>query len=315
MGFEGLLGNERVKENLRQSLQKGRASHFYLICGPEGAGKRTLAKILSAALMCEGVAQPCMDCEACRKVMASTHPDVITVTDPDHKNVPVKLVRQIREDMFIKPNEGKRKIYIFPQEMGIEGQNALLKVLEEPPSYGAFLLLADNPEKLLPTVRSRCVELHLTALPEDLLRRELHKRFSGTASDEIEAAAAQSGGYLGQAEQILQGNVQLEQQAQQFAEVFSKKDALGLLYLLSSMEKWKRDQLIPVLEQWRQLLEQALAYRGGSRAVSPLARSVSQARSSRELLAALRQLEKCIMYAQQNVSVAAICGYLQWALR
>ena len=315
MGFEGLLGNERVKENLRQSLQKGRASHFYLICGPEGAGKRTLAKILSAALMCEGVAQPCMDCEACRKVMASTHPDVITVTDPDHKNVPVKLVRQIREDMFIKPNEGKRKIYIFPQEMGIEGQNALLKVLEEPPSYGAFLLLADNPEKLLPTVRSRCVELGLTALPEDLLRRELQKRFPGTASDEIEAAAAQSGGYLGQAEQILQGNVQLEQQAQQFAEVFSKKDALGLLQLLNSMEKGKRDQLIPVLEQWRQLLEQALAYRGGSQAVSPLARSVSQARSSRELLAALRQLEKCIMYAQQNVSVAAICGYLQWALR
>ena len=315
MGFEGLLGNERVKENLRQSLQKGRASHFYLICGPEGAGKRTLAKILSAALMCEGVAQPCMDCEACRKVMASTHPDVITVTDPDHKNVPVKLVRQIREDMFIKPNEGKRKIYIFPQEMGIEGQNALLKVLEEPPSYGAFLLLADNPEKLLPTVRSRCVELGLTALPEDLLRRELQKRFPGTASDEIEAAAAQSGGYLGQAEQILQGNVQLEQQARQFAEVFSKKDTLGLLYLLSSMEKWKRDQMIPVLEQWRQLLEQALAYRGGSQAVSPLARSVSQARSSRELLAALRQLEKCIVYAQQNVSVAAVCGYLQWALR
>ena len=315
MGFEGLLGNQRVKENLRQSLQKGRASHFYLICGPEGSGKRTLAKLLSAALMCEGVAQPCMRCEACRKVMASTHPDVITVTDPDHKNVPVKLVRQVREDMFIKPNEGKRKIYIFPQEMGIEGQNALLKVLEEPPSYGAFLLLADNPEKLLPTVRSRCVELSLTALPEELLRQELIKRFPAASAEEIEAAAAQSGGYLGQAEQILRGNVQLEQQAKQFAEVFSKKDALGLLQLLNSMEKGKRDQLIPVLEQWRQLLEQALAYRGGSQAVSPLARSVSQARSSRELLAALRQLEKCIVYAQQNVSVAAICGYLQWALR
>ena len=315
MGFEGLLGNERVKENLRQSLQKGRASHFYLICGPEGSGKRTLAKILSAALMCEGVAQPCMDCEACRKVMASTHPDVITVTDPDHKNVPVKLVRQIREDMFIKPNEGKRKIYIFPQEMGIEGQNALLKVLEEPPGYGAFFLLADNPEKLLPTVRSRCVELSLTALPEELLRQELIKRFPAASAEEIEAAAAQSGGYLGQAEQILRGHVQLEQQAKQFAEVFSKKDALGLLQLLNSMEKGKRDQMIPVLEQWRQLLEQALAYRGGSQAVSPLARSVSQARSSRELLAALRQLEKCIVYAQQNVSVAAICGYLQWALR
>lgn len=315
MGFEGLLGNERVKENLRQSLQKGRLSHFYLICGPAGSGKHTLARLLAAALMCEEGHRPCLRCEACRKVMAATHPDVITVLDPEHKNVPVKMVREIREDMFIRPNEGSRKIYIFPQEMGVEGQNALLKVLEEPPSYGAFLLLAENPERLLPTVRSRCVELSLTALPEELLQRALQERFPEAQADQIDGAVAQSGGYLGQAEQILKGNAQLEQQSGEFAAVFGKKDALGLMYLLCSMEKWKRDQFIPVLEQWRQLLEQALAYRSGSQAVSPLARSVSASRSSRELMNALRQLEKCIQYAQQNVSVAAICGYLQWALR
>ena len=131
MGFEGLLGNGRLKENLRVSVGRGRISHFYLISGPEGSGKHTLARLLAAALQCSGEDKPCLHCAACRKVMADTHPDCITVTDPEHKNVAVRIVRDARADMYVMPNEGQRKIYIFPQEMGIEGQNALLKVLDE----------------------------------------------------------------------------------------------------------------------------------------------------------------------------------------
>ena len=88
MGFEALLGNERLKENLTGSLSRGRVSHFYLISGPEGSGRRTLARLLAAALMCDGTHQPCMRCEACRKVMAGVHPDFITVDDPEKKTVP-----------------------------------------------------------------------------------------------------------------------------------------------------------------------------------------------------------------------------------
>ena len=157
MGFDTLLGNERLKENLENSLKKGHISHFYLISGPKGSGKHTLARLLAAAALCEGEDKPCLTCRSCRKVMAGVHPDFITVDDPEKKTVPVDLIRSAREDMFILPNEGKRKIYLFPrgQDMGIPGQNALLKVLEEPPEYGVFLLLTDNPEKLLPTIRSR----------------------------------------------------------------------------------------------------------------------------------------------------------------
>ena len=155
MGFEKLLGNARLKENLTASILRNRISHFYLISGPVGSGKKTLAKLLTAAILCGGAGKPCNNCTPCRKVFAGTHPDVITVTDPEHKNVAVKIVRQIRDDMFIRPNEAEKKIYIFPQDLGIEGQNALLKILEEPPSYGVFILLSNNPEMLLPTVRSR----------------------------------------------------------------------------------------------------------------------------------------------------------------
>jgi len=105
MGFEKLLGNERMKQNLTQSLTKGHISHFYLISGPQGSGKRTLARLLAAAILCQGEGKPCLHCGPCRKVMEGNHPDVITVEDPEHKNVAVKIVRQFREDVFIRPNE------------------------------------------------------------------------------------------------------------------------------------------------------------------------------------------------------------------
>ena len=315
MGLDGLLGNERLKQNLSRSINRGHISHFYLISGPAGSGKHTLARLLSAAILCKSEKKPCLSCSACRKVLSGAHPDLITVTDPDHKNVAVKIVRQVREDMFIRPNEADRKIYVFPQELGIEGQNVLLKILEEPPSYGVFLLLTDNPEKLLPTVRSRCTELALTSLPEAVLRRELENEFPQCDEDQIAGAIARSGGWLGQAKALLTEGNAVDPRTESFAEAFASRDAMGLLQVLVPMEKWKRDQLIPMLEQWLQLLQSALVSRSGMTAISRSAQTVSAARTSSELMEAIRHLQTAIEYAQGNVSVAAICGHLEWALR
>jgi DNA polymerase-3 subunit delta' len=247
--------------------------------------------------------------------MTNNHPDIITVTDPDHKAVAVKIVREYREDVYIKPNEADKKVYIFPQELGTEGQNALLKILEEPPSYGVFLLLTDNPERLLPTVRSRCTELALQSVPEMILRRDLQQRFPDVSPDTLSAVISRSGGYLGQALKLLEGTDELPMQTVDFARAFAGRDVMGLVRVLVPMEKWKRDQLIPVLQQWLSILEESLACRAGGRAVSELARTISASRSSADLLSAIRQLQKCTEYAQGNISPAAICGYLQWALR
>ena len=315
MGFEELLGNQRLRDNLTKSLSRGRISHFYLISGPQGSGKRTLAKLLASSIFCRESGKPCGHCLPCRKMKSGNHPDFITVEDPEHKNVAVRIIREFREDVFIRPNESDHKIYLLPQELGIEGQNALLKILEEPPAYGVFILLTDNPEKLLPTIRSRSTELALQPLEPELLRRALEREFPKAEAGSIQAAVDRSGGYLGQARKLLEEGSSLSVQTEGFVRSFSGRNSLELVQTLAPMEKWKRDQLIPELIQWMSLLEAALAGRSGAGVVNPLASRLGASRSSQELLSAIRALQKAVEYAQGNVSPAAICGWLLWSLR
>lgn len=126
------------------------------------------ARFTAAAMECEGIDRPCGVCGPCRKVLKGIHPDVITVEDPDHKNIAVDILRQAVADAYILPNEGKRKIYLFP-DCGLlepKAQNVLLKVVEEGPPHAAFLFCAENGAVLLPTIRSRAAEWKLTPPPE-----------------------------------------------------------------------------------------------------------------------------------------------------
>ncbi len=318
MGFQSLLGNRQLKENISNAVIAGKTAHFYLISGPKGSGKHTLANLLAAALQCQsGGEKPCLTCPACRKVLDRTHPDYITVDDPEKKVVPVKLVRSAREDMFIKPNEGNKKIYLLPraQDMEDPSQNALLKILEEPPGYGVFFLLTENPNKLLPTIRSRCVELKLTPLDRETLEQSLKQKFPGAHPDTLQAAIDRSGGWLGQAISLMEDGAELYPETEKFLTAYASKDPLALLSVLTPMEKYKRDKLLPVLEQWAEVLTQALVCRTGGIAVSPQARSLAEKRNPNDLLAAINTLQKCIEYARGSVSPGAICGYLAWALR
>lgn len=313
MGFEGLLGNARLKENLRHSVDSGRLSHFYLISGPRGSGKRTLARLLAAAAVCRDGNKPCLACSACRKAMTGNHPDIITVTDPEHKAVAVKIVREYREDVYIKPNEADKKVYIFPQELGTEGQNALLKILEEPPSYGVFILLAENPQQILTTVRSRCTLLQMESLPKGLLLSQLSKQFPGADQEQLLAAAERSGGYLGQGAELLKEGEVVSGRTKAFAKAFLDSDPVAMTRLMVGMEKTKRDQAVEEVEQWLHLLQNALSCRSGLPAVTQEIKQLSR-QDPAKLLCAIRELEKAITYLKSNVSVAAVCANLQWTL-
>ncbi len=317
MAFDSLLGNEQLKRNLTHALANGHISHFYLISGPNGSGKHTLAKLLGAAILCQGENKPCMRCRSCRKMLDGAHPDYITVDDPEKKTVPVDLIRQARADMYIQPNESDHKIYLFPraQDMGLPGQNALLKVLEEPPKYGVFLLLADNPNRLLPTVRSRCTELKLLPLPREVMLPPLQQAYPNASAQMLEAAFKRSGGNLGQAKTLLESSESNSPQTQALLDALCRRDALGLLYALVPLEKAKRDILGELLEQWLELTEEALAGRSGMEAVSPGARQLAAAYTASELTKILAAFQKAALYLKSNVSSGAICGYLEWELQ
>ena len=314
MEFSGFLGNEQLKTNLSAMEARGRLGHFFLVSGPEGSGKRTLAKILSAAMLCTGNKRPCGACSQCRKVFGNIHPDVITVDDPEKKTVTVDMVREARQQLFVRPNEGKRKIFLVPraQLLRPEGQNALLKVLEEPPSYGVFLLLTDNPDKLLPTVRSRCVQLSLKPLERTLLEAELRREFPLAEDLAVQSAASRSGGYLGAAKVLLsEGEDPL---TASLAQAWAQRDALALTKILVPLEKAKREELLDHLARWHALMVDALAARSGAQPQSRSAKLLGEAWQSRQLYAAAQALSQAMDYARGNVSPGAICGNLRWEL-
>jgi len=171
MPLTSLRGNRALKALLLPRLSGGNLGHALILSGPAGSGKHTLAAILSRAMVCshEG-AKPCGSCPACRKALAGIHPDIITIRPlPDKKAINVDQVREMRADAHIRPNEAPRKVYILEgaDQIQDEGQNAMLKLLEEGPAYASFLLIAENPGALLTTVRSRCETLSLVSEEQD----------------------------------------------------------------------------------------------------------------------------------------------------
>ena len=318
MSLSSLLGNEELKKRLSADIRNGRLSHCYLLSGPEGSGKHVLARLLAAAMQCAQADAPCLHCEQCRKVLENVHPDVITMEEEDRtkKTVSVKLARQAREELYIRPGEGKRKIYIFPraQDMTPQAQNALLKVLEEPPAYGAFLLLADRAEAMLPTVRSRCVELQLLPVPEREALPLLGKRFPDRDDAALRRALRLGGGWLGQAEKLLQEDGKSDPLAETLYESFLRQDELVLTQTLCKLERRKRDQLLPVLRQTRKILAEALARRSGAPSETEET-SLASRRTAAELMRACRVLQEAIRAAETNVGVGHVCGFLTVMLR
>ena len=155
------FASDPIARRIREAASRGTLSHALLFSG--SGALTSAARYAAAAMECQGGQKPCGVCPACRKVLSGIHPDVVTVRDEQHKNLSVDTIRQIRADAYIRPNEGARKVYIFPDcaILTEQDQNVLLKIVEEGPPYAAFLFCAENSSVVLQTLRSRCVELKL----------------------------------------------------------------------------------------------------------------------------------------------------------
>ena len=168
------------------------------------------------------------------------------------------------------------------------------------------IIFCTEPDQLIQTDSMRYI--YYTAL-------NLQKQFPDAEPEAIASAMARSGGFLGQAQQLLKDGGALAPQTESFAEAITEKNTLLLVQTLAPMEKWKRDQLLPVLQQWDRLVTEALMSRAGMAAVSSTARKLGETRSPRELTAMQESIAKAIEYTQSNVSTGAVCGWLAWELR
>ena len=200
-------------------------SHAIILTGTGDLAEA--ARFVAAAHLCRDRGAPCLRCNSCRKVLEGIHPDVITVQDTEHKELTVEAVRQLKQDVYVQPNEGQRKVYLFPdcRQLNERDQNVLLKIVEEGPPYAAFLFCASSSHGLLPTVRSRCVELKL--------------RGDEAAADLTEAAA--------------------------LCRAIAGKKATGLAEYLCGLEnrRIKREELRPLLQGAWQIAAEALLQRRG----------------------------------------------------
>ncbi|MFC4639157.1 DNA polymerase III subunit gamma/tau [Deinococcus hohokamensis] len=194
--WDEVVGQEHVKDVLRAALEQGRVGHAYLFSGPRGVGKTTTARLIAMTANCSGPApKPCGECESCLAVRAGSHPDVLEIDAASNNSV--DDVRDLREKVSLAAMRGGKKIYILDEAhmMSRAAFNALLKTLEEPPSHVIFILATTEPEKIIPTILSRCQHYRFRRLSAE----EIAGKLSGLAEKEgvrAEPAALQLIGRL-----------------------------------------------------------------------------------------------------------------------
>lgn len=209
LGLNSIIGQSALKDLLSRSIDSGRLSHAYIFEGDCGMGKKTLAYAFARQLVCENKSA-CGVCSSCRLAMSLNHPDIITVTPEDGKqSISVDSIRALYETVMTKPFSADKKIIIIPEaeRLGIQAQNALLKMLEEPPSYIIFMLLTSNSNFFLETILSRCIKLSFQTYTDDEIRSVLLKK---GLSDIPDAALSFAEGNCGKALSLVSGGTFLD---------------------------------------------------------------------------------------------------------
>src|SRR5689334_8250167 len=167
--FDEVIGQEHVAQTLKRAIESGRIAHAYLFCGTRGTGKTSTARILAKALNCRSsdkpTTEPCDKCESCLAIARGDDMDVIEIDAAS--NTGVDNIREVIENSQYRPAHSRFKIYIIDEVhmLSKSAFNALLKTLEEPPEHVKFILATTEPEKVLPTILSRCQRFDFRNIP------------------------------------------------------------------------------------------------------------------------------------------------------
>ena len=242
--FQNIIGQESVVEHLKNVVETGKAAHAYIINGEIRSGKEFIAKIFAKALQCEADGEkPCGVCRSCKQTDSNNQPDIILVQHEKPNSIGVEDIRnRINGDMMIKPYSSPYKIYIVNEgeKMTVQAQNALLKTLEEPPSYGIIMILTTNLETMLPTILSRCVTLNMKPVADQKIQKYLMEELQ-IPHYKAQVCVAFARGNIGKAKSLAT--------SEEFDNI--KTEAVTLLKYIKDMEVYEIVAAIKQISQYQ----------------------------------------------------------------
>ena len=279
-----VIGQDRILSLLDYSLKTNTIAHAYLLVGPRHVGKRTLAFNLAQALNCDGPELPCGQCRSCQRILEGKHADVISISmnskiesavtsnSLEHKTeIGIKDMLELQRMANLPPYEGKYKVFIIDdaEYLSTEAANSLLKILEEPPQRIAWLLLASEEERLLPTIISRCQRLELKPVPSERVQEILISSYDVDAN-KAKLLTQLCHGRLGWALSALANDDILEQRSQRIVKLFSLLPAgleqrFAYAQELASQLSQNRRAGAEIIEIWLDWWRDLMLIKGGCR--------------------------------------------------
>ena len=197
--FDKILGNDKIKLELINSIKSGKYSHSYLFLGTQGIGKKLIAREFAKMILCDGEEKYCGKCKSCIEFDSGNNPDFLEI-EPDGNNVKIEQIREMQRKIVEQPIISKQKVYIIDNSdsMTREAQNCLLKTLEEPPEFATIILIGANESSFLSTIKSRCTIIKFNPIQDDQIKKYIKEKYE---MDNIsESIVLASSGSIGKAE-------------------------------------------------------------------------------------------------------------------
>lgn len=326
MGFETFFGNESLKTQVLQRIQTNTLPNAIILEGEKGIGKKTFARLMAAALLCQSEAAPCLSCSICKNVMEQNHPDVLYYQTEKHTkdNFKIETVRQIRKEAYIMPNQSAYKIFILDEAdlMNAAAQNALLKILEEPPGYAKFILLSEKKSAFLETILSRCTVYRIERVNDAVAVEAVQQLLKGPTREEIEKCVALVGGNIGLILDGLRGNEMMKanEVAIEIAHAVVSRYEFDVLKALAVLENKTQKQTLYMLAQpLKNVFRDALALRCGTapliRMNETAASALADALTKQQLLRLMEVCDELRIRIEKNMNQKLLITWLCVALR
>lgn len=239
--FNSIVGNDRIKDALINSIKINKISHSYLFVGTEGIGKSLIAKEFAKMILCTDENKYCDKCKSCVEFDTDNNPD-FKIIEPEGNSLKIEQIREFQSRVAEKPIISEKKVYIIndSDKMTQEAQNCLLKTLEEPPEYVVIILIGSNENSFLSTIKSRCMILHFDKILNKEIEKYLEENYQVKINSQIMIDAFQ--GSIGKA-------LQLKEKQEEYEKIedviynLEKRDKIDILNMSEIIYKSKDEKL------------------------------------------------------------------------